>query len=101
MRSNAIVIARDTATVGIGAGQMSRVDAVPPRARARRARRSPAPCSPPTRSSRSPTASEAALDAGVRVIIQPGGVERDDEVIAAADDGGHPMVFTGRRHFLH
>ena len=44
---------------------------------------------------------EAAVDAGVQAIIQPGGSKRDDEVIAAADEAGIAMVFTGRRHFLH
>jgi phosphoribosylaminoimidazolecarboxamide formyltransferase/IMP cyclohydrolase len=44
---------------------------------------------------------EAAIEAGVKAIIQPGGSQRDEEVIAAADAAGIPMVFTGRRHFRH
>ena len=56
---------------------------------------------PPTRSSRSTTARGPAVAAGVKAIIQPGGSKRDDEVIAAANELGVAMVFTGRRHFLH
>jgi phosphoribosylaminoimidazolecarboxamide formyltransferase/IMP cyclohydrolase len=100
VRSNAIVLARDLATVGIGAGQVSRVDAV--RVAVDRAG---------DRASGSVLASDAffpfddgpkvAFAAGVEAVIQPGGSVRDDEVIAAADHAGAAMVFTGRRHFLH
>ncbi len=100
VHSNAIVIARDLATVGIGAGQMSRVDAV--RMAVEKAG---------GRNQGAVLASDAffpfddgpktAVAAGVRAIIQPGGSKRDDEVIAAADEAGIAMVFTGRRHFLH
>ncbi len=100
VHSNAIVIARDLATVGVGAGQMSRVDAV--RLAVEKAG---------GRNQGAVLASDAffpfddgpktAVAAGVRAIIQPGGSKRDDEVIAAADEAGVAMVFTGRRHFLH
>ena len=81
---------------------MSRVDSVRlavEKARRRRPRRDA--CSPPTPSSRSPTAPSSAIEAGVTAIIQPGGSKRDDEVVAAADEAGVAMVFTGRRHFRH
>ena len=100
MRSNAIVIARDLATVGIGGGDVSRVDAV--RLAVEKAG---------GRNQGAVLASDAffpfddgprtAVAAGVQAIIQPGGSKRDDEVIAAADEVGVAMVFTGRRHFLH
>jgi phosphoribosylaminoimidazolecarboxamide formyltransferase/IMP cyclohydrolase len=100
VRSNAIVLAKDLATVGIGAGQVSRVDAV-------RLATSKAG----DRAADSVLASDAffpfddgpkaAFDAGVTAAIQPGGSIRDDEIIAAADAAGVAMVFTGRRHFVH
>ncbi|HEY0389678.1 MAG TPA: bifunctional phosphoribosylaminoimidazolecarboxamide formyltransferase/IMP cyclohydrolase [Gaiellales bacterium] len=100
VRSNAIVIARDLATVGIGGGDVSRVDAV--RVAVEKAG---------GRNQGAVLASDAffpfddgprtAVAAGVKAIIQPGGSKRDDEVIAAADEAGVAMVFTGRRHFLH
>ena len=104
VRSNAIVIARDLATVGIGAGQMSRVDAV------RFAIEKAQEAQPDSLTGASlasdaffPFADgpQAAIDAGVRSIIQPGGSKRDGEVIAACDAAGVAMVFTGRRHFRH
>ena len=111
VKSNAIVYAKDGATVGIGAGQMSRVDsariaalkaadaaaAMGGQGTARRAARSsprmpssrsPTACSPPPRRARPPSSSPAAR-------------MRDDEVIAAADEKGLAMVFTGMRHFRH
>ena len=101
--SNAIVLAKDLQTIGVGAGQMSRVDAV--RIAVEKAAEfghDPAGSS---------LASDAffpfadgpqiALDAGVTAIVQPGGSRRDDEVIAAANASGAAMVFTGRRHFRH
>jgi len=100
VRSNAIVIARDLATVGIGGGDVSRVDAV--RIAVEKAG---------GRNQGAVLASDAffpfddgprtAVAAGVKAIIQPGGSKRDDEVIAAADEAQVAMVFTGRRHFLH
>ena len=96
----AIVVANAQQTVGIGAGQMSRVDA----------------CQLAVGKAQLPTAGTVAAsdaffpfrdgldllaEAGVRAIVQPGGSKRDDEVIAVADKAGVPMVFTGARHFRH
>src|SRR5690242_1148551 len=110
VKSNTIVYAKDRATVGIGAGQMSRVDAA--RIAARKAEdaakelKLPAPLT-----KGSVVASDAffpfadgllvAIEAGATAVIQPGGSMRDDEVIAAADAHGIAMVFTGTRHFRH
>jgi phosphoribosylaminoimidazolecarboxamide formyltransferase/IMP cyclohydrolase len=98
--SNAIVLASGRATVGVGAGQMSRVDSVDIAARkaGERARGSVLASDAffPFRDG-----PDAAGAAGVTAIIQPGGSVRDDEVIAAAEEHGMAMVFTGRRHFRH
>jgi phosphoribosylaminoimidazolecarboxamide formyltransferase/IMP cyclohydrolase len=104
VRSNAIVIARDGATIGIGAGQMSRVDAV--RIAIEKAQAGQADLL-----AGSSLASDAffpfadgpqlAIDAGVTAIIQPGGSVRDEEVVAAADATGISMIATGIRHFRH
>ena len=100
VKSNAIVIAKDLQTVGIGAGQMSRVDAV--RIALEKARL-PVEGAVLASDAFFPFADgpEAALQAGVRSIIQPGGSKRDDEVIEAVETAGATMVFTGRRHFRH
>jgi phosphoribosylaminoimidazolecarboxamide formyltransferase/IMP cyclohydrolase len=98
--SNAIVIAKDLAAVGIGAGQQNRVDA------ARIA------CTRAGDRARGAVAAsdaffpfrdgpDALAAAGVALIVQPGGSQRDDESIAAADENGIAMIFTGRRHFRH
>jgi phosphoribosylaminoimidazolecarboxamide formyltransferase/IMP cyclohydrolase len=108
VRSNAIVIAKDGATLGIGAGQMSRVDSVKIAIdKALQARGAEAP----GLLGGSVTASDAffpfpdgpqlAIDAGTTALIQPGGSVRDSEVIAACDSAGAAMVMTGRRHFRH
>jgi len=110
VKSNTIVYARGRATVGIGAGQMSRVDSA--RIAARKAEdaakelKLPAPLT-----KGSVVASDAffpfadgllvAIEAGATAVIQPGGSMRDDEVIKAADEHGIAMVFTGVRHFRH
>jgi phosphoribosylaminoimidazolecarboxamide formyltransferase/IMP cyclohydrolase len=104
VRSNAIVLAAGRATIGIGAGQMSRVDAV--RIAVEKAQAAQADLL-----SGAVLASDAyfpfadgpqlAIDAGIRAIIQPAGSVRDDEVIAAADAAGIAMVATGTRHFRH
>jgi phosphoribosylaminoimidazolecarboxamide formyltransferase / IMP cyclohydrolase len=104
VRSNAIVIAAAGATIGIGAGQMSRVDAV--RIAVEKAR-----AAQPELLAGSALASDAffpfpdgpelALQAGVSAIIQPGGSVRDETVVAAVDAAGAAMVATGRRHFRH
>src|SRR5436305_1813875 len=100
VRSNAIVIGKDLATAGIGAGQMSRVDSV--RLAVEKAQREldgaalasdaffPFADGP-----------ELAIQAGVRSIIQPGGSKRDDEVIEACNQAGIAMIFAARRHFRH
>ena len=101
--SNAIVLANDGATIGIGAGQMSRVDAV------RIAVEKAAEFGhDPTGASLASDAffpfadgPQLALEAGVTAIVQPGGSRRDDDVIAAVSAAGAAMVFTGRRHFRH
>jgi phosphoribosylaminoimidazolecarboxamide formyltransferase/IMP cyclohydrolase len=100
VRSNAIVLARDNATVGIGAGQMSRVDAV--RLAVEKAQQELAGAALAS-DAFFPFADgpAAAIEAGITAIVQPGGSKRDDEVIAAADEAGVTMVVTGRRHFRH
>jgi phosphoribosylaminoimidazolecarboxamide formyltransferase/IMP cyclohydrolase len=101
VRSNAIVLARDRATVGIGAGQMSRVDSV--RLALEKARVDSLAGSVLASDAYFPFADgpQLAFEAGVRAIIQPGGSIRDAEVIAAADSAGAAMVTTGVRHFRH
>jgi phosphoribosylaminoimidazolecarboxamide formyltransferase/IMP cyclohydrolase len=110
VKSNTIVYAKDRATVGIGAGQMSRIDAARIAARkAEDAAKAAGLQAPLTKGS--VVASDAffpfadgllaAVEAGATAVIQPGGSVRDDEVIKAADDHGVAMVFTGTRHFRH
>jgi phosphoribosylaminoimidazolecarboxamide formyltransferase/IMP cyclohydrolase len=108
VRSNAIVIAAGAATIGIGAGQMSRVDAVRiavEKAREFQGGRDSNPLAGAALASDAffPFADgpQLALDAGVSAIIQPGGSVRDDEVVAAVDAAGAAMVATGVRHFRH
>jgi phosphoribosylaminoimidazolecarboxamide formyltransferase/IMP cyclohydrolase len=101
--SNAIVLARDLQTIGIGAGQMSRVDAV--RIALDKAREHGHVTSGAVMASDAffPFADgpQLALGAGVTAVIQPGGSKRDVEVIEAVERAGATMVFTGRRHFRH
>ena len=103
VRSNAIVLSRDLASVGIGAGQMSRVDSV--RLSIEKAREAGFDLTGSALASDAffPFADgpQTAIDAGVRSIIQPGGSVRDPEVVEAADAAGISMVFTHRRHFKH
>ena len=100
VRSNAIVLVSGGATVGIGGGQTSRLDAaeIAVRKAGERARGAVA-----ASDAFFPFADgvEALAEAGIEAVIQPGGSRRDDEVIAAADERGVAMIFTGRRHFLH
>jgi phosphoribosylaminoimidazolecarboxamide formyltransferase / IMP cyclohydrolase len=100
VRSNAIVLAKDLGTVGIGAGQMSRVDSV--RLAVEKAQTDPNGAALAS-DAYFPFADgpQAAIDAGVKAIIQPGGSRRDQEVIDACEAAGIAMVFTGRRHFRH
>jgi phosphoribosylaminoimidazolecarboxamide formyltransferase/IMP cyclohydrolase len=101
VRSNAIVLSRDNASVGIGAGQMSRVDSV--RIAIEKAREGSLEGAVLASDAFFPfdDGPQPALDAGVTAIIQPGGSIRDPDVIAAADAAGAAMVFTSRRHFKH
>jgi phosphoribosylaminoimidazolecarboxamide formyltransferase/IMP cyclohydrolase len=107
VRSNAIVFAKDGTTVGIGAGQMSRVDSV--RIAVEKAHdafedgAAALAGSAVASDAFFPFADgpQAAIEAGARTVIQPGGSKRDDEVVAACDEAGVAMVFTGRRHFRH
>jgi phosphoribosylaminoimidazolecarboxamide formyltransferase / IMP cyclohydrolase len=110
VKSNAIVYVKDGATVGVGAGQMSRVDST--RIAARKAvdmAEVLGLAEPPTVGSvvasdaffPFPDGLMAAADAGATAVIQPGGSMRDEDVIAAADAAGLAMVFTGQRHFRH
>ncbi|MEX2528037.1 MAG: bifunctional phosphoribosylaminoimidazolecarboxamide formyltransferase/IMP cyclohydrolase [Gemmatimonadota bacterium] len=103
VKSNAIVLARDGATVGIGAGQMSRVDSS--RLAVQKAADAGLTLQGSTLASDAffpfRDGVDAAAQAGVQAIIQPGGSVRDDEVVAAADEHGMAMVFTGRRLFRH
>ena len=103
MKSNAIVFARRGRTVGIGAGQTSRV--VSTRIAAMKAADAGLAVAGCVMASDAffpfRDGLDAALDLGVRAVIQPGGSLRDAEVIAAADERGAAMVFTGMRHFRH
>jgi phosphoribosylaminoimidazolecarboxamide formyltransferase/IMP cyclohydrolase len=110
VKSNAIVYAKDGATAGIGAGQMNRRDSARiAAAKAQEAAETYGWSGP--RTVGSAVASDAffpfadgllaAVEAGATAVIQPGGSIRDDEVIAAADEAGLAMVFTGMRHFRH
>jgi phosphoribosylaminoimidazolecarboxamide formyltransferase/IMP cyclohydrolase len=100
VKSNAITLSKDRALVGVGAGQMSRVDSVEIAIR-----------KAGDRARGSVLASDAffpfpdsialAAKAGVVAVIQPGGSKRDDDVVAACNEHGLPMIFTGRRHFKH
>lgn len=110
VKSNAIVYVKDGATVGVGAGQMSRIDSALIAAK-KAARMADALGLPEPLTKGSAVASDAffpfadglleAAAAGASCVIQPGGSMRDDEVIAAADEAGLAMVFTGMRHFRH
>jgi phosphoribosylaminoimidazolecarboxamide formyltransferase/IMP cyclohydrolase len=104
VRSNAIVLAKGLATIGVGAGQMSRVDSV--RIAVEKARENrPGELDGCVMASDAffPFADgpEVGIEKGVKAIIQPGGSRRDPEVIEACDKAGIAMVFTGRRHFRH
>ena len=101
--SNAIVLAKDLQTIGIGAGQMSRVDAV--RIAIEKAHEHGHSLVGASLASDAffpfPDGPRLALDAGVDAFIQPGGSKRDLDVIEAVESAGAAMVFTGRRHFRH
>ena len=108
VRSNAIVIVKDGATLGIGAGQMSRVDSVRiavDKARQARGEDAESLLAGSVLASDAffpfPDGPQLAIDAGVTALVQPGGSVRDAEVIAACDEAKAAMAFTGRRHFRH
>ena len=100
VKSNAIVLAKDEVAVGVGAGQMNRLESTELAARRASSKAKGTVCASdaffPFRDGL-----DAAVAAGAVAVIQPGGSVRDDEVIAAADEHGIPMLFTGRRHFRH
>lgn len=100
VKSNAIVLAKDQIAFGVGAGQMNRLESSEIAARRAGDRAQGAVCASdaffPFRDGL-----DAVVKAGASAVIQPGGSVRDDEVIAAADEHGIPMVFTGKRHFRH
>ncbi|MGH9166171.1 MAG: bifunctional phosphoribosylaminoimidazolecarboxamide formyltransferase/IMP cyclohydrolase, partial [Acidimicrobiales bacterium] len=100
VKSNSIVLVRDGQAVGIGAGQQKRVDAGQIATAKAAGRAKGGACASdafyPFRDG-----VDAAVEAGVAVVIQPGGSLRDDEIVAAADEHGIAMVLTGERHFLH
>ena len=100
VKSNAIVFAKDCTGIGIGAGQMSRVESVRLAGVKSRSGLDGAVMASdaffPFRDGM-----DEAADLGIRAVIQPGGSVRDEEVIAAADERGLAMVFTGMRHFRH
>ena len=100
VKSNAIVLARNGVAVGVGAGQMNRLESAELAARRAGDKAQGTVCASdaffPFRDGL-----DAVVRAGAIAVIQPGGSVRDDEVIAAADEHGIPMLFTGRRHFRH
>jgi phosphoribosylaminoimidazolecarboxamide formyltransferase/IMP cyclohydrolase len=97
------VLAKDLRTIGIGAGQMSRVDAV--RIAIEKATEHGHSLAGASLASDAffpfPDGPQLALEAGVTAVIQPGGSKRDEEVLAAVESAGAAMIFTGRRHFRH
>jgi phosphoribosylaminoimidazolecarboxamide formyltransferase / IMP cyclohydrolase len=103
VKSNAIVFCKDGMTLGVGAGQMSRVDSA--RIAAIKARNAGLSLSGAAVASDAffpfRDGLDVVVEAGARAVIQPGGSVRDDEVIAAANEHGIAMVFTGVRHFRH
>jgi phosphoribosylaminoimidazolecarboxamide formyltransferase/IMP cyclohydrolase len=103
VKSNAIVYARDNMTIGVGAGQMSRINSA--RIAAIKAEHAGFDVAGSVMASDAFFPFRDGIDAahavGIRAVIQPGGSMRDDEVIAAANEHGMAMVFTGMRHFRH
>jgi phosphoribosylaminoimidazolecarboxamide formyltransferase/IMP cyclohydrolase len=103
VRSNAIVLSRGLGTAGVGAGQMSRVDSV--RIALEKARAAELPLEGTVMASDAffpfPDGPQLAIEAGIRAVIQPGGSQRDQEVVDACNAADVAMVFTARRHFRH
>jgi phosphoribosylaminoimidazolecarboxamide formyltransferase/IMP cyclohydrolase len=100
VKSNAILLARGGATVGIGMGQVNRVDAAR-LAVARAGDRAGGSVAASDAFFPFPDGLEVLLEAGVRAVVEPGGSVRDDVVVAAAAAAGVPLYFTGTRHFAH
>jgi phosphoribosylaminoimidazolecarboxamide formyltransferase/IMP cyclohydrolase len=100
VKSNAIVLARDGALLGMGAGQPNRVTSVHLALRAA-GERAPGSVLASDAFFPFPDGVELAAQGGVTAVIQPGGSIRDEEIVAAADKAGLAMVFTGTRHFNH
>ena len=111
VKSNAILLANNGASVGVGMGQVNRVDSCKlairtgqqPGRRSRRGRLERARGAVAASDAFFPFADglQLLLDAGVRAVVQPGGSVRDEEVVAAAQAAGVPMYLTGARHFFH
>ena len=103
VKSNAIVYAKDSMTIGVGAGQMSRVNSA--RIAAIKAEHAGLEVKGSVMASDAffpfRDGIDSAAQAGIAAVIQPGGAMRDEEVIAAADEHGMAMIFTGMRHFRH
>ena len=100
VKSNAIVLCREEALCGVGAGQMSRVDSVDIAIR-KAGQRATGAILASDAFFPFPDSIGRAAAAGVAAVIQPGGSVRDEEVIAACNENGLPMIITGRRHFKH
>ena len=101
MKSNAILLARDGASVGVGMGQVNRVDSCRLAVDAGRAERAAGRVAASDAFFPFADGLQVLIDAGVRAVVQPGGSIRDEEVIAAAKAAGVTMYFTGTRHFTH
>ncbi len=101
VKSNAIVLVRDSAVVGVGAGQMSRLDSARLAVAKAGAERAAGAVCASDAFYPFPDALDVCAEAGVTAFIQPGGSQRDAEVVAAADAAGAAMLFTGTRHFRH
>ena len=100
MKSNAILLARDGASVGVGMGQVNRVDSAK-LAVERAAGRASGAVAASDAYFPFPDGLQVLISAGVTAVVQPGGSVRDPEVIAAAESAGIAMYFTGTRHFFH
>ncbi len=101
MKSNAILLARDGASVGVGMGQVNRVDSCHLAVQRAGAERARGAVGASDAFFPFPDGLAALIDAGVRAVVAPGGSIRDGEVIAAAQAAGVTMYFTGTRHFAH
>ena len=100
MKSNAILLAADGATVGVGMGQVNRVDSAR-LAVARAGERASGAVGASDAFFPFPDGLQVLADAGVRAVVEPGGSVRDDEVVEAAEKAGVTVYFTGVRHFFH